>query len=88
LENLKTYLAQRRNPAGIQVAENRKGKAASSRPDFLDRIYAGPTATSACSRIYSAFLATGGLNGTRLSFDSAVDQGIEHSGGASFAKKS
>jgi len=37
---IETYLAQRRNSLlGIQVAEDRQGAPASSRPDFVDRVY-------------------------------------------------
>jgi len=55
-------------------------------PDFVDRIYAVTDRNYACSQICSACIDTAALAARATSRSCPSDQGIEHSGGASFAK--
>jgi class I fructose-bisphosphate aldolase len=55
-------------------------------PDFVDRIFAATDRTPPVLRALNAMFSTGRLAGTGYLSILPVDQGIEHSGGASFAK--
>jgi fructose-bisphosphate aldolase, class I len=55
-------------------------------PDFVDRVWAGSDRTIPVLRSLQAILGQGRLAGTGYVSILPVDQGIEHSAGASFAK--
>jgi class I fructose-bisphosphate aldolase len=55
-------------------------------PDWVDRIYAGSDRPTPVLRSLQTFLDSGRLAGTGYLSILPVDQGIEHSAGASFAK--
>jgi class I fructose-bisphosphate aldolase len=55
-------------------------------PDFVDRVVAATDRTPMVLRNFNAILNTGRLAGTGYVSILPVDQGIEHSAGASFAK--
>jgi class I fructose-bisphosphate aldolase len=55
-------------------------------PDFVDRIFAGSDRNNRTLASLSRLLGTGRLAGTGYMSILPVDQGIEHSAGASFAK--
>jgi len=55
-------------------------------PDFVDRVLAGSDRPIPVLRSFQQLLSTGRLAGTGYVSVLPVDQGIEHSGGASFAK--
>lgn len=55
-------------------------------PDFVDRIFAGSDRTPQVLRSLQTLYNHGRLGGTGYMSILPVDQGIEHSGGASFAK--
>jgi class I fructose-bisphosphate aldolase len=55
-------------------------------PDFLDRVFAPTDRSPQVMRSMAAMFNTGRLAGTGYLSILPVDQGIEHSGGASFAK--
>src|SRR5262245_30617628 len=55
-------------------------------PDFVDRIHAGSDRSVPVLRSLQQILSSGRLAGTGYVSILPVDQGIEHSGGASFAK--
>ena len=55
-------------------------------PDYVDRIYALSDRSSATLRSLQSLLMRGRLSGTGYLSILPVDQGIEHSAGASFAK--
>ena len=55
-------------------------------PDFVDRIWAGSDRNPQVLRNMQAIYGHGRLGGTGYVSILPVDQGIEHSGGASFAK--
>ena len=55
-------------------------------PDFVDRVLAGSDRPIPVLRSFQQLLSTGRLAGTGYVSILPVDQGIEHSGGASFAK--
>src|SRR5436190_21871080 len=54
-------------------------------PDFVDRIVAGTDRSPNVLRNFNQILNTGRLSGTGYGSILPVDQGIEHSAGASFA---
>ena len=54
-------------------------------PDFIDRVVAGSDRTPATLRNFQQLFNTGRLAGTGYLSLLPVDQGVEHSGGASFA---
>ncbi len=54
-------------------------------PDFIDRVVAGSDRTPATLRSFQQIFGTGRLAGTGYLSILPVDQGVEHSGGASFA---
>src|SRR5688500_6621388 len=54
-------------------------------PDFVDRVWAGSDRTPAVLRSRQTLADNGRLNGTGYLSILPVDQGIEHSAGASFA---
>ncbi|MBD3332311.1 class I fructose-bisphosphate aldolase [candidate division GN15 bacterium] len=54
-------------------------------PDFMDRVFAHTDRSPAVMRSMSQLFNTGRLSGTGYLSILPVDQGIEHSGGASFA---
>ena len=55
-------------------------------PDFIDRIWAATDRSSSVLRNLQSMYNSGRLSGTGYLSILPVDQGIEHSGGASFAK--
>ena len=55
-------------------------------PDFIDRIWAASDRSSSVLRNLQSMYNSGRLSGTGYLSILPVDQGIEHSGGASFAK--
>jgi fructose-bisphosphate aldolase, class I len=55
-------------------------------PDFVDRVFAGSDRSPRVLRSLETLFNTGRLAGTGYVSILPVDQGIEHSGGASFAK--
>ena len=55
-------------------------------PDYVDRVFAHTDRTPQVLRSYQSILNTGRLAGTGYVSILPVDQGIEHSAGASFAK--
>ena len=54
-------------------------------PDFVDRVFAGTDRTADVLRNFNSILNHGRLAGTGYVSILPVDQGIEHSAGASFA---
>ena len=54
-------------------------------PDFVDRVMTGSDRKSGVLRNFQALLSHGRLGGTGYLSILPVDQGVEHSGGASFA---
>ena len=54
-------------------------------PDFVDRVVAGTDRSPSVLRNFNALLNNGRLAGTGYVSILPVDQGIEHSAGASFA---
>src|SRR5690606_18115348 len=54
-------------------------------PDFIDRVFASTDRSNTVLRNYQSLFNTGRLAGTGYLSILPVDQGIEHSAGASFA---
>src|SRR5947207_1092889 len=54
-------------------------------PDFIDRVFASSDRTPSVLRNFQQILSHGRLGGTGYVSILPVDQGIEHSAGASFA---
>jgi hypothetical protein len=67
-------------------AEDRQGAPAPSGADFVDRIFAPSDRNNRVLTSLSRMFSTGRLAGTGYLSILPVDQGIEHSAGASFAK--
>ena len=87
MQNRNLPRCQGRIATGIQVTENFQRPPALPGPDFVDRICRSPTATSARPGESAAHVQhTAASPAPAISRFCPVDQGIEHSAGASFAK--
>src|SRR5574339_458873 len=73
-------------PAQSRVQGHPEGIAAPARADFVDRVVAASDRTPPVMRNLRQILDNGRLGGTGYVSILPVDQGIEHSTGASFAK--
>src|SRR3981189_3257103 len=86
LGQIETYLGARAESLlGFKSPKIAKEKLHLPGPDFVDRIYAATDRNSQVLRSLQWMFSTGRLGGTGCLSILPVDQGIEHSAGASFA---
>src|SRR5229473_3437622 len=87
LGQIETYLgAKAESLLGFKSPKIAKERLHLPGPDFVDRIYAGTDRNLRVLTNLQRLFGHGRLNGTGYLSILPVDQGIEHSGGASFAK--
>ena len=87
LGQIETYLgAKAESLLGFKSPKIAKERLHLPGPDFVDRIYAATDRNLRVLTNLQRLFGHGRLNGTGYLSILPVDQGIEHSGGASFAK--